>query len=78
MTMMVSLKTMIMEVIKAKRATKELLLQIQITLILMRHLKQVIQVKELEELAPNQRIMEEPPMTKLTRSNALSARFSMI
>jgi hypothetical protein len=54
MTMMVSLKTMIMEVIKAKRATKGLLLQIQITLILMRHLKQVIQVKELEELAPNQ------------------------
>lgn len=76
--MMKASQKMIMKVIRAKKLTKESLLQIQITLTAMLHLLPVIRIKELEELAANRQTMQVPPMTKSTRNNALSAHFSMI
>jgi hypothetical protein len=78
MMMIASLKKMGMKVIKVEKAMRELLLPIQATLILMLHLKQVIQTKVLEELEVNLPTMEMQPMTKSTRNSALSAHFSMI
>lgn len=76
--MMKASQKMIMKVIKAKKLTKESLLQIQITLTAMLHLLPVIRIKELEELVANRQTMQVPPMIKSTRNNALSAHFSMI